>query len=81
MCCVVLSQYVIGRIDGERWRVMDGAGSFILNHQGSIPDAPVFDTFGDAQNYIMSLRPSSSVSDVKDVIIATLVLLSLYLLS
>ena len=39
----VMSQYVIGRIDGERWRVMDGAGTFILNHQGPIPDAPVFE--------------------------------------
>ena len=55
-------------------------GTFILNTHGPIPDAPIFDTFADAQNYIVSQRRSSSVSDVKDIIIVTLVTFLLSLL-
>jgi hypothetical protein len=73
-----MSQYVIGRIDMVDNLPARVDGTFILNTHGPIPDAPIFDTFAAAQNYIMSLRPSSSVD--KDVIIATLVTFLLSLL-
>ena len=63
-------QYVIGKVD-------EGLGIFILNTQGPIPEAPIFETFGDAQDYIKDkLKDKDKFKNkAKDITIVMLLLL------